>query len=86
MPDFSHKFQRAYESNFRREYARRYVQLERATTPEPQQHLPSVRLGFAALVAMRQRQIAKRAAQTRSSRLDDYLTSPVSTETDILSY
>ncbi len=62
------------------------MQLERAATPEPQLLAPSVRLGFAALVALKQRQKVKCAAHTRTSRLEDYLTSPISSETDILSY
>jgi hypothetical protein len=79
------KLLRAYKSDFRQQY-KRYEHLERVATPKPTPRLVSVRMGFAALATLKQREHVRRATASHTSRLNDYLSAAAILERDILLY
>jgi hypothetical protein len=80
------KLLQSCDSNFHYQYSRRYESLERASSLERPMSTPSGRMSFAALAAFKHWQNLKRAIPTKASHLIEYLSSPLSTETDILAY
>jgi hypothetical protein len=81
---FDRKLLKAYESDIRSEYKKRYAALEQELTPERRPVMASARMSFSALAAHKQH--AKRAPPTRTARLVEYLAAPATSETDILAY